>query len=73
MYAIRSYYALKYPEIQILMDCIDSNTSAIAAGYFNGIIKKYILEDMESTGLSLPVESKPLIRFNPELRSINFV
>ncbi len=64
---------LKYPEIQILMDGIDSNTSAIAAGYFNGIIKKYILEDIESTGLSLPVESKPLIRFNPELRSINYM
>ncbi len=64
---------LKYPEIQILMDGIDSNTSAIAAGYFNGIIKKYILEDIESTGLSLPVQSKPLIRFNPELRSINYM
>ena len=64
---------LKYPEVQILMDGIDSNTSAIAAGYFNGIIKKYILEDIESTGLSLPVESKPLIRFNPELRSINYM
>ncbi len=63
----------QYPEIQILMDGVDSNTSAIAAGYFNGIIKKYILTDLESMGLGLPVESKTLIRYNPELRSINYM
>ncbi len=64
---------LHYPEIQVLMDGIDSNTSAIAAGYFNGIIKKYILDDIEKQGVTLPVETKPLIRFNPELRSINYM
>ncbi|HEX7502521.1 MAG TPA: ABC transporter permease, partial [Acidobacteriota bacterium] len=41
---------LKYPEVQILMDGIDSNTSMIAAGYFNGIIKNYVLNDMEKQG-----------------------
>ncbi len=41
---------LKYPEVQVLMDGIDSNTSMIAAGYFNGIIKQYILDDMEKLG-----------------------
>lgn len=64
---------LKYPEIQILMDGIDSNTSSIAAGYFNGIIKKYLLYDMKKMGKKLPVENKTLIRFNPELRSINYM
>jgi len=64
---------LKYPEIQILMDGIDSNTSSIAAGYFNGIIKKYLLDDMEKQGRSIPVHTKTLIRFNPELRSINYM
>jgi ABC-2 type transport system permease protein len=62
-----------YPEIQVLMDGIDSNTSLIAAGYFNGIIKKYILDDMEAKGMRLPLENKTLIRFNPELKSINYM
>ena len=64
---------LHYPEIQVLMDGIDSNTSAIAAGYFNGIIKKFILDDIEKQGRTLPVETRPLIRFNPELESINYM
>jgi ABC-2 type transport system permease protein len=64
---------LKYPEIQILMDGIDSNTSSIAAGYFNGIIKKYILTDISKWGFHLPVENKTLIRFNPRLQSINYM
>ena len=33
---------LPYPEVQILMDGIDSNTSLIAAGYFNGIVQNYL-------------------------------
>lgn len=62
-----------YPEIQILMDGVDSNTSAVAAGYFNGILKNYILTDIGVKGMSMPVESRTLIRFNPELRSINYM
>jgi ABC-2 type transport system permease protein len=64
---------MKYPEIQIIMDGIDSNTSAIAAGYFNGIIKQYILTDMEKKGFQMPVDYKTLIRFNPSLKSINYM
>ncbi len=64
---------LKYPEVQILMDGIDSNTSMIAAGYFNGIIKSYILNDMERQGQGLPVSVRPVFRFNPDLRSINYM
>ncbi|MCP4148460.1 MAG: ABC transporter permease [bacterium] len=62
-----------YPEVQVLMDGIDSNTSAVAAGYFNGIIKKFILEDLEKQGLAMPVDTRTLIRFNPALRSINYM
>jgi ABC-2 type transport system permease protein len=65
--------ALNYPEVQILMDGIDSNTSMIAAGYFNGIIKNYILSDMERRGQGLPLASKTVFRFNPELQSINYM
>jgi len=62
-----------YPEIQVLMDGVDSNTSAVAAGYFNGILKNYILSDVGKLGMSMPVEVKTLIRFNPELKSINYM
>jgi ABC-2 type transport system permease protein len=62
-----------YPEIQVLMDGVDSNTSAVAAGYFNGILKNYILADVGQKGMDLPVESKTLIRYNPELKSINYM
>ncbi len=64
---------LNYPEIQILMDGIDSNTALIAAGYFNGITKKYILEDIAREGVNFPLESRTLIRFNPDLKSINYM
>jgi ABC-2 type transport system permease protein len=64
---------LSYPEIQINLDGIDSNTSLIAAGYFNGIIKKYLLENLEKAGIQQPVQSKTLIRFNPTLESINYM
>jgi len=63
----------RYPEVQILMDGVDSNTSSIAAGYFNGIIKEYIISNLNKRGYNLPLESKPIIRFNPELRSINYM
>ncbi len=62
-----------YPEIQILMDGLDSNTAVIAAGYFNGITKQYIMEDIAAKGLSFPLESRSLIRFNPNLKSINYM
>ena len=62
-----------YPEIQILMDGIDSNTAGIAAGYFNGITRQYFLSDLRSQGLQLPLESKTLIRFNPRLKSITYM
>jgi len=65
--------AMKYPEIQILMDGIDSNTSSVAAGYFNGIIKRYLLTDISKYGGQLPVENKTLIRYNPRLQSINYM
>jgi ABC-2 type transport system permease protein len=62
-----------YPEVQILMDGIDANTALVAAGYFNGMISKYILEDAGKKGLKWPLEIRPLIRFNPSLKSINYM
>lgn len=64
---------LNYPEIQINLDGIDSNTSLIAAGYFNGIIKKFLLDNLKKAGMHQPAISKTLIRFNPTLESINYM
>ena len=69
----KKHSVLKYPEVQILMDGMDSNTSMIAAGYFNGIIKNYILNDMEKLGQGLPLGGQAIFRFNPQLRSINYM
>lgn len=69
----RKRKVLPYPEIQILMDGIDSNMALIAAGYFNGITKKYIIEDVNRRGIVLPLESRALIRYNPNLKSINYM
>ncbi len=65
--------ALKYPDVQVLMDGIDSNSSMIAAGYFNGIIQAFLLDDMKRLGRELPVASRTVFRFNPQLRSINYM
>lgn len=69
----RKRQKVHYPEIQILMDGIDSNTSLIAAGYFNGITRNYIIGDLGHSGRSVPVQAKSVIRFNPELRSIYYM
>ncbi len=64
---------LPYPEVQILMDGIDSNTSMIAAGYFNGIVRNYLLRDLARRSQAPPIETRPLFRFNPDLRSIRYM
>ncbi|MFO7979907.1 MAG: ABC transporter permease [Candidatus Aminicenantes bacterium] len=64
---------LNYPEVQILMDGIDANTSGIAAGYFNGIVRHYIMTDIQKKGIEFPLKNKTVIRFNPNLESINYM
>ncbi|MCD6517625.1 MAG: ABC transporter permease [Candidatus Aminicenantes bacterium] len=64
---------IRYPEVQILMDGIDANTAGIAAGYFNGIVRYYIMTDIKQKGFELPLESQTVIRFNPDLESINYM
>jgi len=64
---------LRYPEIQILMDGVDANTALVAAGYFNGILRTYILEDMRRAVGTFPLESRTLIRYNPGLDSIRYM
>jgi ABC-2 type transport system permease protein len=63
----------KFPNIQVLMDGVDSNTSAIAAGYLNGIIKGFLLNEVRKKGVYPAVKSFTTIRFNPDLASINYM
>jgi len=65
--------AMTYPEIQVLMDGTDSNTAVIAAGYFNGVAKEYILEDIGKMAVGPLIKSHTVIRFNPNLTSINYM
>ena len=62
-----------FPDIQILMDGVDSNSSLIAAGYFNGIINDFLLKEFDKKGIKAAVKGKTLIRYNPELKSINYM
>lgn len=71
--AERGRSPLHFPEVQILMDGIDANTSQIAAGYFNGVVKDYLVADMARRGQGMPIVAQTLIRFNPRLRSINYM
>jgi len=71
-----SFYApsgMSIPEVQILMDGVDSNTSSIAAGYTSGIIRQYFYKELKKAGISPAVENRTLIRFNPGLKSINYM
>ena len=61
----------KAPEVEVLIDGVDANSSQVAAGYFNGVILEFLREDLRRAGAEMPVEGKALIRYNPRLRSIN--
>ncbi|MBD3415302.1 MAG: ABC transporter permease subunit [Candidatus Aminicenantes bacterium] len=63
----------RYPEVQVLMDGMDANTAGIAAGYFNGIARNYVLSDARKRGFRFPLKNKTVIRFNPNLQSINYM
>ena len=60
--------------IQVLINGVDANTARLIAGYVNGVWTKW-LQRQTSTGqaLTLPVEVRQRIWFNPGLRSRNFL
>lgn len=61
---------LQLPKILIEVDGVDANTSAVAAGYLGGIISKDI-ENLSDIPVPSTVQADTLIRFNPDLLSIN--
>jgi ABC-2 type transport system permease protein len=68
--------------LQFLIDGSDNNTAQIALGYVTGIVQifsaKIILEKSNEQGVALqtgspPLEVKPRIWYNPDLRSTIFI
>ena len=55
-------------DVQILSDGVDANTSQIAAGYLNGIVSQ-----SSQAGPSAPIQISPLVRYNPELKSLYYM
>jgi ABC-2 type transport system permease protein len=68
------------PQIQIIIDGTNSNTAATIVGYVNAIIQDYstkiILKSIMKIGktrLTLPIDFKPRVWYNPELKSSKFL
>ncbi len=68
--------------LQLLIDGSDNNTAQISLGYVSGIIQIFssniILQKLNKQGAVLkagipPIDVKPRIWYNPELRSTNFI
>lgn len=59
--------------LQVLMDGSDANSAMIAAGYFYGLIKRYLEATLEEEGYQLLLSPRTLIRFNPSLNSIHYM
>ncbi|MBN2198482.1 MAG: ABC transporter permease [Candidatus Aminicenantes bacterium] len=71
--AAKGRVPLTLPEVQVHLDGVDANSSQIAAGYFNGLIRDVLAREVKRAGAKMPLEARPLIRYNPRLRSINFM
>jgi ABC-2 type transport system permease protein len=64
---------IKYPQVQVLLDGIDANTSQLVAGYVAGMMKDCLLQDLSRHGQTEPLTYRPLFRFNPLLRSLVYM
>jgi ABC-2 type transport system permease protein len=67
-------------EVQLILDGSDSNTAAIASGYANAVIMEHNLRLQIQTqnlktgaNLQMPVEGRPRIWYNSELKSKNYL
>jgi len=71
--------ANRIAHVQLLLDGSDSNTATIAMGYVNSVVSAYnvklISQIIASHGIrsDLPIDLRPRIWFNPELKSRNFI
>jgi len=59
-------------KVQVLIDGSNANTATIVSNYINFIITGYSLQ-LNSTTLRAPITTEPRIRYNPDLKSANFI
>ena len=68
------------PAVQVLLDGSDPTTGATAIGYINTIALTYSvrvvtgrLDRLGISGTGLPIDLRPRVWYNPELRSVRFL
>jgi len=68
--------------LQVIVDGADANTAVISMGYLNSILQEYskklLVKVFASSGLSsaddlIPIDARPRVLYNPELRSMHFL
>jgi ABC-2 type transport system permease protein len=76
----RSLTAGRETSVQVIIDGEETGIAGTAIGYVNAVVQSYttrvVIEAMEARGggdLSLPVEFRPRVWFNPELKSVRFL
>ena len=76
----RSLIAGRETSVQVIIDGEETGIAGTAIGYVNAIVQSYttriVIEALESKGggeLSVPVELRPRVWFNPELKSVRFL
>jgi len=69
-------------EVQVLLDGTDSSTASIVQGHVRGIVQTYAAgrlaarlraDGVQGTGDLLPIDFRPRVFYNPELKSRNFM
>jgi ABC-2 type transport system permease protein len=76
----RSLIAGRETSVQVIIDGEETGIAGTAIGYVNAIVQSYttrvVIEALEAKGggeLSAPVELRPRVWFNPELKSVRFL
>ncbi len=76
----RSLIAGREASVQVIIDGEETGIAGTAVGYVNAIVQSYsnrlVIEAIEARGggeLSVPVELRPRVWFNPELKSVRFL
>ncbi len=73
----RSLIAGRKTSVQVIIDGEETGIAGTAIGYINAIIQSYntrvVIESRGGGDLSLPVNFRPRVWFNPELKSVRFL
>lgn len=68
--------------LQVIVDGTDANAAVISMGYLNSILQEYskklLIKVFASSGVSsaddlIPIDARPRVLYNPELRSMHFL